>query len=85
MGHTKSWFPDQGLNPCPLKWKCGVSTTGPPGQFHGSILLKVDCTSSVSTLDPRGLEGCWCYSRQVARSEPEKRGLGPGRRKSHNL
>ena len=34
MGHTKSWFPDQGLNPCPLKWKCGVSTTGPPGQFR---------------------------------------------------
>ena len=25
-------FPDQGLNPCPLKWKHRVLTTGPPGK-----------------------------------------------------
>ena len=24
--------PQQGLNPCPLQWKCGVSTTGPLGK-----------------------------------------------------
>ena len=24
-------FPDQGLKPCCLQWKCGVLTTGPPG------------------------------------------------------
>ena len=25
-------FPSQGLNPCPLHWKHGVLTTGPPGK-----------------------------------------------------
>ena len=25
-------FPDQGSNPCPLQWKHGVLTTGPPGK-----------------------------------------------------
>ena len=29
--HTESEFPDQGSNPCPLKWKRGVLTTGPLG------------------------------------------------------
>ena len=27
-------FPDQGSNPCPLHWKHGVLTTGPPGKSH---------------------------------------------------
>ena len=27
-------FPDQGLNLCPLQWKRGVLTTGPPGKSH---------------------------------------------------
>ena len=26
-------FSDQGLNLCPLHWKLGVLTTGPPGKF----------------------------------------------------
>ena len=30
-----SQFPDQGLNPCPLHWKCGVLTTGSPGNSLG--------------------------------------------------
>ena len=25
-------FPDQGLSLCPLEWKLGVLTTGPPGK-----------------------------------------------------
>ena len=25
---------NQGLNPCPLQWKYGVLTTGPPRKFH---------------------------------------------------
>ena len=29
--HVGPLFPDQGSNPCPLQWKCGVLTTGPPG------------------------------------------------------
>ena len=29
--HVGSQFPDQGSNPCPLQWKCGVLTTGLPG------------------------------------------------------
>ena len=31
MQHVGSYLPDQGLNPCPLHWKYGVLTTGPPG------------------------------------------------------
>ena len=35
FGHARrlerSQFPDQGWNPCLLQWKCGVLTTGPPG------------------------------------------------------
>ena len=27
-------FLDQGSNPCPLQWKHGVLTTGPPGKSH---------------------------------------------------
>ena len=27
-----SYFPNQGLNPRPLHWKCRVLTTGPPGK-----------------------------------------------------
>ena len=26
------WFPDQGLNPGPLHWECGVLASGPPGK-----------------------------------------------------
>ena len=29
--HVGCQFPDQGLNPYPLQWKCRVLTTGPPG------------------------------------------------------
>ena len=30
-----SYFPDQALNLCPLQWKRGVLTTGPPGKSLG--------------------------------------------------
>ena len=30
--HVGSSFPDLGSNPCPLQWKQGVLTTGPPGK-----------------------------------------------------
>ena len=30
--HVGSQFPDQGWNQCPLKWKPGGLTTGPPGK-----------------------------------------------------
>ena len=33
-GHVGSEFPDQGLNQCPLDWKQGVPSTGPPGKSH---------------------------------------------------
>ena len=32
--HVGASFADQGWNLCPLQWKCGVSTTGPPGKPH---------------------------------------------------
>ena len=34
--HAGCWFPDQGLNPCPLHWACQVLTVGWPGK---SLLL----------------------------------------------
>ena len=33
-------FPDQGLTPCPLHWKHGVLTTGPPGKFLKSLVFE---------------------------------------------
>ena len=34
--------PDQGSNPGPLHWECGVLTTGPPGKsLHQSFLMAV--------------------------------------------
>ena len=35
-----SYFPDQGLNPCPLQWKHGVLTRGSPGKSLGLMLLQ---------------------------------------------
>ena len=35
--HAGSWFSDQGLNTCPLRWKCRVPTSEPPKKsprFH---------------------------------------------------
>ena len=37
MRHAGSYFPDQGSNLCPLQWKSGVLTTGPPGKSSTSI------------------------------------------------
>ena len=31
-------FADQGSNPCPMQWKCRVSTTGPPGESRKHFL-----------------------------------------------
>ena len=41
MWHEESQFPDQGLNLCPLQWKHGVLTTGPPGK-SGKVISKRD-------------------------------------------
>ena len=30
MRHVGFYFPYQGLTPCPVNWKYGVLTTGPP-------------------------------------------------------
>ena len=34
------WFPDQGSNPGPLHWECGVSAIGPPGKSPREIPFK---------------------------------------------
>ena len=34
-------FPDQGSNLCPLQWKHGVLTTGPPGNSLSSSFHKL--------------------------------------------
>ena len=39
MGHAGSSFPNQGWNPCPLQWKCGILTTGPPGKSLNHPLI----------------------------------------------
>ena len=30
-------FPNQGLNPCPMQWKCIILTTRPPGKSKGFL------------------------------------------------
>ena len=47
--HVGSQFPNQGSNPCPLQWKHGVLTTGPPGKSLQFILYLIVCTSYSST------------------------------------
>ena len=37
--HVASFFPDRGLNLCPLHWKGGVLTTGPPGKSLSWLFL----------------------------------------------
>ena len=37
LWHEESWFPNQGSNLCPLHWKHGVLTTGPPGKSQKFI------------------------------------------------
>ena len=44
-----SQFPDQGLNPCPLKWKYGALTTGSPGKPLEKF-LKLTPWGSISDL-----------------------------------
>ena len=39
------WFPDQGSNPDPLQWECGVLATGPPGGPSFSVKLCSGCKS----------------------------------------
>ena len=39
--HLGSHFPDQGLNPCPVQWKHGVLTTGPPGKSSTILFLRL--------------------------------------------
>ena len=38
-GMGESLFPDQGSNPWPLHWMCGVWTTGLPGKSLYNVLL----------------------------------------------
>ena len=34
-------FPDQGSNPGPVHWKCGVLASGPPGKYPKPSLMKI--------------------------------------------
>ena len=61
-------FSDQGLNPCPLRWKRGVLTPGPP---ENSYVLS--CSVMSKSLLPHGLSSTrllcpWGFSRQVYQS-----------------
>ena len=35
-----SWFPNQGLNPCPQQWKCKFLTTGLPGNSQKGLFIR---------------------------------------------
>ena len=35
---------NQGSNPHPVQWKCGVLTTGPPGKSPQGILFELNCS-----------------------------------------
>ena len=46
----RSYFPDQGLNPCPLQCKYGVLTAGLPGKTPNSLFLNtLSCSSDRSS------------------------------------
>ena len=45
--HTGSWFPDHRPNLCPLQWKLGALTTGPPGKSHKCSILLAACQSQL--------------------------------------
>ena len=36
-------FPDQGSNPCPLHWKGGILTTGPPAKSNKLRPIHTKC------------------------------------------
>ena len=38
--HARSWFPNQGSNPCPLQWKLDVLTTGLPGKSQECVIYE---------------------------------------------
>ena len=40
MRYVGSYFPNQGLNLCPLPWKCRVLTVGPAGESSDKILIQ---------------------------------------------
>ena len=39
--HVGPLFPDQGLNLCPLHWKCEVLTTGPPVRSQTKLAFDI--------------------------------------------
>ena len=78
MQHVGSYLPDQGLNPCPLHWKYGVLTTGPPGKFQARpcggisdsslpLTPRIPAISKSSPLSPSPPAAC-----------PRHRHLSPG-------
>ena len=76
--HVGSYLPDQGLNPCPLHWKYGVLTTGPPGKSQARpcggisdsslpLTPRIPAISKSSPLSPSPPAAC-----------PRHRHLSPG-------
>ena len=52
-------FPDQGSNPGPLHWECGILTTGPTGRYQfteilflTAVLCSHPCKHRISSLTP---------------------------------
>lgn len=51
-----SQFPDQGLNPYPLHWKCGVSITRLPGNFQRWYILTLQAITEYILPIKRGTQ-----------------------------
>ena len=67
LRHVRSSFPNQGLNLCPLQWKCGVLTIGLPEK---SLIPTLE--SSFSQNQPRFIYYTWlclCNSRMSYSSQ----------------
>ena len=51
--HVGSWFPEQGLSPCPLQWQFGVLTAGPPGKSQECGAFEVKMFGGTESIGER--------------------------------
>ena len=57
--HNGSQLPNQGLNPCPLQQKYRILTTGPSGNSHNILILRI----TLSPLCAQFTLECWAVRK----------------------
>ena len=67
--HVESYFPNQGLKLCPLRWKLRVLTTGPPGKSPRAS-SQTSLTGMSSTAPPTVLMPPSCSRIQGGTADP---------------